>query len=132
MKFLGRTVLVALVWALGPLGVLTTNQPCSIAALLHRPCPGCGLTRATLLMLHGHVRASLDMHPLAVPMIACWGAIALATLVSTWKQGSPWQFHRTRLGRVAVLATGIAYVALFGLWLAREHGLFGGPVPVAV
>lgn len=123
-------MLVLVVWALGPIAVLTTSQPCSIAAVLHRPCPGCGLTRATLLMLHGDVRASLAMHPLAVPMIACWGAIALATLVATWKEGAPWRFHHTKLGRGAVIATGIAYIALVGLWLAREHGFFGGPVPV--
>jgi hypothetical protein len=122
--------MVALAWALVPLAVLGTNEPCSIATLLHRPCPGCGLTRATLLMLHGDVTASLQMHPLALPIIACWGAIAVATIVSTWRDGVPWVFHRSRLGKLAVVATGVAYVALFALWIARERGFFGGPVPV--
>lgn len=122
--------LVALAWALVPLLVLTGNQRCSVATLLHRPCPGCGLTRATLLMLHGDVGASLHMHPLAVPMVACWGAVALATLVATWRDGAPWQFHRSKLGKGAIVATLAAYVALVVVWALRERGFLGGPVPV--
>jgi hypothetical protein len=123
-------MMVAAVWALVPAGILLFNQPCSIAAVLHRPCPGCGLTRATMLLVHGDIHASLAMHPLAVPIIACWSAIAAATLWTTWTEGAPWLFHRRKLGKVAVVATGIAYVALFGLWALREQGFFGGPVPV--
>jgi hypothetical protein len=63
-------------------------------------------------------------------MILGWGAIALATIVATWQKGVPWTFHHTRMGRLAVTFTGIAYVALFALWLLREHGMLGGPVPV--
>jgi Protein of unknown function (DUF2752) len=125
-----RVAAVALVWMLVPLGVFSVNQPCTFAAVLHRPCPGCGLTRATLLLLHGDVAGSLRMHPMFVPIIACWGAIALATLVATWRDGAPWHFHRSKLGRFAVVATGVAYVALVGLWFLREEGLFGGRVPV--
>lgn len=118
------------VWALVPVSVFAGNSRCSIAATFHRPCPGCGLTRATLLLLHGHVRASLALHPLAVPVLASWGAVALATLVTTWQTGAPWSFFRARFGRAAVLAAGAVYVALFVLWALREHGLFGGRVPV--
>ena len=125
-----RIALVASAWALVPLLVLGTNQQCSVAAVWHRPCPGCGLTRATRLMLHGDVAGSLHMHPLAVPMILCWGAIALATVVSTWREGVPWQFHRSRLGRAALIATATAYVALVVVWALRERGLLGGPVSV--
>ena len=66
----------------------------------------------------------------AVPIIASWGAIALATIVATWRDGVPWFFFRHRLGRGAALATGLAYVALIALWVMREHGWFGGPVPI--
>jgi hypothetical protein len=125
-----RVAIVAAVWALVPLSVLSVNQPCSIAAVLHRPCPGCGLTRATMLMLHGDVGASLRMHPLAVPILLCWGVVAVATLLATWREGVPWLFHRSRVGKLAVVITGVAYVALFALWALRERGLFGGPVPV--
>jgi hypothetical protein len=125
-----RTALVFLVWALVPLSVFTGSQPCSIAAHFHRPCPGCGLTRATLLLFHGDVHGSLAMHPLAVPVIASWGAVALATLVATWREGEPWHFYRARFGKIAVIATSVVYVALFVLWALREHGFFGGRVPV--
>ena len=126
-----RTALVALVWALVPLSVFAGNQPCTIAATFHRPCPGCGLTRATLLMLHGDVRASLAMHPLAIPVLASWGALALATLVATWREGAPWNFYRARAGKAIVIVTSVVYVALVVLWALREHGFFGGRVPVS-
>ncbi len=125
-----RAVLVTSVWALVSLGIIGVDKPCSIATVLHRPCPGCGLTRATLFLLHGDWRASLAMHPLAVPIIACWGAIALATIVATLEDGVPWLFHHHKLGKVAVIATGVTYAALFVLWMLRERGFFGGPVPV--
>lgn len=125
-----RTALVALVWALTPATIFGTNQPCAIAATFHRPCPGCGLTRATLLFLHGELRASLAMHPLALPLIACWIWIALLTVRATWRDGVPWHFFRERFGRAAVVATAFAYVALFALWALREEGFFGGRVPV--
>jgi hypothetical protein len=119
-----------MVWALVPLSVFGLNEQCSIAATFHRPCPGCGLTRATLLMLHGHVRASLALHPLAVPVIASWAAVALATLVATWREGVPWFFYRARFGKIAAVAASVVYVALVVLWALREYGMFGGRVPV--
>lgn len=70
------------------------------------------------------------MHPLALPMIACWAAIAFATIRVTWIEGVPWHFFRARFGRGAVIATGVAYVALVALWAMREGGFFGGRVPV--
>ena len=125
-----RTALVAVVWGLVPLAVLGSSQPCSVAAVLHRPCPGCGLTRATLMLFHGDVTGSLHMHPLAVPMLLCWGAIALATLMATWNTGVPWSFYRSKLGKGAVVATLFTYVALVAVWVLREQGLLGGRVPV--
>lgn len=125
-----RAAIALLVWGLAPAAVFGTNQPCSIATVFHRPCPGCGLTRATLLFLRGDVRASLAMHALAIPMIACWAAIAAATIHATWVDGAPWQFFRRSFGRGAAIATVVAYVALFALWALREEGFFGGRVPV--
>lgn len=128
--FAVRAAIVALVWGLAPAAVFGTDQHCSIATVLHRPCPGCGLTRATLLFLHGDVRASLAMHPLALPMIACWLAVAVATIRTTWTTGAPWFFFRARFGRAAAVATMVAYVALVALWVMREEGFFGGRVAV--
>jgi len=33
------------------------------------PCPACGITRATRLLLTGHIKESLQMHPLLVLVI---------------------------------------------------------------
>ncbi len=42
---------------------------CPIYRLFHRPCPGCGLTRAFLLLFQGKLRQSLAYHPLALPLL---------------------------------------------------------------
>ena len=126
-----RSALVVATWALVPLSVLVGKQTCTIAATLHRPCPGCGLTRATLLLMHGQLRESLAMHPLAVPILLCWGLFAFVTIRATWREGVPWFFYRERFGKAVIVATSVAYVALIVLWALREHGMFGGRGPVS-
>ena len=34
------------------------------------PCPTCGLTHATIAILHGHLLESLKYHPLLIPALA--------------------------------------------------------------
>jgi hypothetical protein len=58
-------------------------------------CPGCGLTRATLHLLHGRVRTALDYHPLAP-------ALLLAGIVALLRQTGA----RARLDRCAESANG--------------------------
>src|SRR4051812_16948199 len=41
---------------------------CPFAILTRHPCPGCGLTRGTLALLHGHLGEALRFHPL-VPVV---------------------------------------------------------------
>jgi ABC-type glycerol-3-phosphate transport system permease component len=87
------------------------------------------MTRAVDLMLLGQGRASLHMHPLAVPMLLAGGAFALSTVWTTYVFGLP-LVHRSRLGRAALGALAVVYVASFVLWGLRFAGWFGGPVPV--
>ena len=47
-----------------PSGEHFTICPLSLAGFEH--CPGCGLGRSIILLLHGHIAESLQMHPLAV------------------------------------------------------------------
>jgi hypothetical protein len=42
------------------------------------PCPGCGLTRAALLLLQGRLLDSLSMNPTLLPFAAC-AALHLAS-----------------------------------------------------
>ncbi len=121
---------VAAVWALAILPVATGWQRCAIATLLHRPCPGCGMTRAILLLADGRVEESLRMHALAVPVLLMGVFFMLSTVWTTLAIGTPLTLYRGRLGRVTLAAMAIVYGAAFALWGARCFGLFGGPVPV--
>jgi hypothetical protein len=125
-----RTVAVASAWAVSALPLVAGRQRCAIALFCHRPCPGCGMTRAIRLLVDGDVAASLRMHPLALPAVVASVLVAFATVWATMTFGSPMRTHRTRLGRVAI-AFGVAvYGATFAVWVLRWFGFFGGPVPV--
>ncbi|MGD0528486.1 MAG: DUF2752 domain-containing protein, partial [Polyangiaceae bacterium] len=112
-----RAVGVAAVWAIAILPVATGWQRCAVAALLHRPCPGCGMTRAILLLAGGHVDASLRMHALAVP-VALMGVFFIAsTIWTTLTVGTPLSLYKGRLGRLTVAGLTIVYGAAFALWI---------------
>lgn len=59
-------ITVIIYFALSPLpsGEHFTICPLSLAGFKH--CPGCGLGRALILLLHGRVADSFSMHPLAL------------------------------------------------------------------
>jgi hypothetical protein len=128
-RFWGAMGVLAL-WTLAVAPALLGLQPCPFARLLRVPCPGCGLTRAIQFLLAGRVEASLRMHPLAIPLVAAVGALALSTVTAALTRGSPADFYRTPHGRAALVFFGLAYVAAIGLWGLRFFGAFGGPVPV--
>jgi hypothetical protein len=88
------------------------------------------MTRAVRLLAAGHVEASLQMHPLAVPALAGWLGFMAATVWATWTLGTPLEALKVRFGRVALAAIVAVYVAAFVLWGLRWFGFFGGPVPV--
>lgn len=102
---------------------------CPVAAVTRVPCPGCGLTRATLALFQGHVVEALHLHPLS-PIV---GPLVIGGLIFGG-------LHFVRHGRWPaqsgpsarwVAALGITlWVLLFGVWLLRFHGVFGGPAPV--
>ena len=109
--------------------VLIDVPACPPSSVFGIPCPGCGLTRATLAALKGDFHAALHFHPLvfvATPMYfgvigsIAWGYVrgGIAKLPSTWF---------SKLLTVVALAT---FVLLIGVWLARFAGAFGGPVAV--
>jgi hypothetical protein len=125
-----RAAGVAAVWALALLPVATGWQRCAVATLLHRPCPGCGMTRAILLLAGGHVEDSLRMHALAVPVLLMGVFFILSTVWTTFAIGTPITLYKGRLGRVTLSVMAIVYGAAMALWVARCFGLFGGPVSV--
>ncbi len=125
-----RAIGVALVWILGLLPLALGPPDCPFAEVFGVPCPGCGMTRAVMLLAGGDVSASLRMHALALPSLAASVLLMGATVWVTGTEGSPARMWQTRLGRVSVVAFAGVQAAIFGLWVARMFGCFGGPVPV--
>jgi len=102
---------------------------CPTATLFGIPCPGCGLTRATLALLSGNLRLAFQLHPLvfvlAPLLVGVAGAAAAGYVRGSSGPGPTWV-----AGRLATrLAWGLLGLVL-AVWIARFFGAFGGPVPV--
>ncbi len=100
---------------------------CPTRVLFGVPCPGCGLTRATLALLTLDFEAVLHFHPLAPLM---------APLVG-WVLGKPileelgWIPKHKVFVRIPQLVWIAIAIVFFGLYFARLGGLLGGlPDPV--
>lgn len=125
-----RAALVALVWALAAVPVLSGTGFCPLARFFHLACPGCGMTRALAAIARGDVAASLELHPLAFPTLAAEAAVAIATVVATLRFGAPWELVRSRWGRATLGFLAVVAVLDVVLWGARALGALGGPVAV--
>jgi hypothetical protein len=89
---------------------------CPFRALTGHSCPGCGMTRACVSMLHGDVWTSLTFHPLGwLVTLALVGAglRALAQLVLGRRLGWRLPARLERLARLATIAL-FTFVFLFG------------------
>lgn len=77
---LGRALAALLLLgpALIPPRWLATSPPLCPSRWLGRRCPGCGLTRALSLLLHGRARAAVATHPgvLIVAPLLVWLVLA--------------------------------------------------------
>jgi hypothetical protein len=105
---------------------------CPLAGSFGIPCPGCGLTRATLALLHGDVRGALHLHPLVLlltPLVVGAAAAAAWNLLRPSRPSPPNRATFANGRAMTVLAT-VVLVLTVGVWLARFAGFFGGPVPV--
>lgn len=128
---LRRALIVLALGGCGTLIVLARLPICPMAGLLGVPCPGCGLTRATLALGRGELRQALQLHPLVLVIapIFIWAVSSAAFGYVRGPQPStkrtPWLASRL----AAVLAFGLLAVTL-GVWGARFFGYFGGPAPV--
>ena len=127
-----RIALLALGLATLALAIRIELPLCPMAGTFGVPCPGCGLTRATLALLHGDVRAALRLHPLVwllAPLFVTFsGAVAWELVRDEARPRSASLVSLTGRGTNAVLVA--VLVLSLGVWLARFAGYFGGPVPV--
>lgn len=115
------------------LAIAFTDLPiCPAAATFGVPCPGCGLTRATVAALHGHPLDALRLHPLVFVITPFFGVVAARGLLAFVRGAGP--RPQSRLGRALDRLIGVWALAgtalLIGVWAARFAGYFGGPVPV--
>jgi hypothetical protein len=121
-----RAAKVAVFTILAAAMALLPYRLCLSAALLHLPCPGCGMTRATLALLHGDWAAALMLHPLSIIIAPLGAAFALeqaARYIATGRvlvRLAQWQ--QTLLAALGAL--------LVVVWVLRFFGWFGGPVAI--
>ncbi|MCL2776388.1 MAG: DUF2752 domain-containing protein [Polyangiaceae bacterium] len=106
--------------------ILFVGWPCPLRLATGLPCPTCGLTRATRLVLRGDFAAATAMHPLVWLVMLLAAAFAGIEIVGYWRSGRWGASVRTRWACMGLLVTALLLVAL---WLARFAGCFGGPVP---
>jgi hypothetical protein len=126
----GRRALIVVavfsfVGALASFGLL----PCPTALLFRFPCPGCGLTRATLALAHGHLAEALRFHPLVLLALPGFAALFGSNAIVYIHTGR-WGWAERQMGRGFTWVSGVIVVLLFALWFSRFFGAFGGPVPV--
>ena len=90
---------------------------CPFFRLTGIPCPGCGLTRAVILLLKGDLQASLRFHAFAPLVLLTAVALILVLLL-------PRSITQPAISKLEILErqTGFTAIILVGLilyWLAR-------------
>lgn len=125
---LGRAIRVGALLAV--VGALLAGkvQLCPFAALTHQPCPGCGLTRASISIARGELAAAFSLHPFAFALTPLLGMAIVLAAVSYVRGGRA--ALPARFARVFYPACVALFVAMIAFWAARFLGWFGGPVPV--
>jgi hypothetical protein len=128
----GRALIVLLV-AIPIALVLAYRVPvCPTASIFGIPCPGCGLTRATLAALRGDFTEALHFHPLVFILTPIYVGL-IGTAAYQYVRGAERQSRKNRSlwtsRAMTVLATSLIALVI-GVWGARFFGYFGGPVPV--
>jgi len=98
---------------------------CPFALLLGKPCPGCGMTRATLALFTGDIERAQLMNPLAVLIAPISVALVIIALAGYVRDG------KTRMNHPLAMSLGLACCFALGVvWAMRWFGAFGGPVAV--
>ena len=91
---------------------------CPMLLITGIPCPGCGMSRALLLLLTGHPAESVKMHPLA-PLVL------VILIYIGWNR-----YIIGRKSKMIPLFAGIGIVLLVTCYLIRMYYLFPGNQPL--
>jgi hypothetical protein len=129
-----RRALLAAALVAGGFAFVAWGPPtCPTALFFGIPCPGCGLTRATLALFRGELSAAIHFHPLVfvlTPVAAYAAATALVDYVRGGAAGPGARWLEWFSVRARYTAACALLAALLGVWGARFAGYLGGPVPV--
>lgn len=68
---------IAVVIAMIGLSNLLFGKICALRMIAGIPCPGCGLTRAFLLLLQGKVKEATVIHPFWLPVLIVFAAFLI-------------------------------------------------------
>jgi hypothetical protein len=102
---------------------------CATAGMFGIPCPGCGLTRATLAALRGDLATAWSLHPLFAVLAPVY-VYLVGTLTYRFVAGDRAKPVSRRANHILSIVAGTAAVLMLVVWAARFFGAFGGPVPV--
>ena len=112
--------------AIGIAMLFSPIKLCLMALVLRIPCPGCGMTRATVALLHANVAQAFALHPLAPLVVPFAAGIVAAQTMSYVRTGAA--FGTGRFPRWVELTVAALAILLVAVWSARFVGYFGGPV----
>jgi len=105
--------------ALTAMGI--TAWQCPVRSTLGVICPGCGLTRAMVLLIQGHWQASFDLHAFAPIFLGIGFFLAIGSIL-------PARLQQIAAYQIANFERHTGIVALFGLsfmvyWILRIFNL---------
>lgn len=126
---IGRAMRVG-AWVAGLALLFAVGVPvCPFAVITRHPCPGCGLTRATLALLHGDVGEALRLHPLSIVVSPLLAGVLGYGAVGYVRRGR-WPGVGGAAERWIAGVSLALWILLLAVWLARFLGALGGPAPV--
>jgi hypothetical protein len=94
-----------------------SSWPCPVRHGLGLPCPSCGLSRATIALLHGQLQQALAIHAFA-PLVPVTIAFLLSTNAVPQPKRAALFRHMSTVEQKTGLST-IAVVAFLFYWLIR-------------
>jgi hypothetical protein len=95
---------------------------CPVYSTVDIPCPGCGLSAATISLIRGDVRTALSIHAFAPLLVIAILSMVILSLL-------PRRFYRITVQRLAVLEsnsglTGLLLIGFIGYWGLRSFWFF--------
>jgi len=112
--FLGLTIYYLITY-------LIFHESCTTRIFTGFPCPGCGMTRAMILLLTGHLEESMRMHPMA-PL---WLILGIVFFVRRYVFGRNIDKEK-KIGIIAVMLC----ICMVGLYVYRMMKYFPNQEPL--